>query len=67
VLEDRKRHDPLNVSLHQQLAALDARIGEPAKARREQDMARLLRSDPQRAQQEIHAFDVLVSQVLQTH
>lgn len=67
VLEDQRRHDPMNLQVHQQLAILDARIGESAKARREQDMARLLRSDPQRARQEIDAFDNLVSQVLQTH
>ena len=65
VLADQSRRNPLDAALHQQLADLYARLGRPDKARREADMARLIQSDPQRAAQEMDAFDTTVHQALQ--
>ena len=66
VLADRSRRSPLDGGLHQQLADLYMRLGQPDKARREADMARLIQSDPRRAAQEFNAFDTTVHQALQS-
>jgi predicted Zn-dependent protease len=64
VLAAQARATPLNLSLHQQLAALYARIGQPEKARQEADTVRLLQTDPQGTARRLQAFDDSVQDAL---
>lgn len=67
VLEAQESRDTLNVPLHQELAVLDARTGKPERARREQEMARLLQADPQGAARALKSFHAETHGILPTH
>lgn len=54
VLESQEAKRIMEPAIHEELAALYHRIGQPKKELHEQSMARLIRDDPKRAAEELH-------------
>lgn len=63
-LQDREELHLLDIPLHEQLADLYRRTGKPDKADAEQNMARLIRKNPQEAAAQMNAVKTLVQTAL---
>ena len=64
VLEAQEHQNLLNSGVHQQLAQLYARTGQPARATQEQEMVRLLKADPQKVLRDQQFLRTSLHQIL---
>ncbi len=64
VLEAQEHHALMNGQVHQQLAQLYGRIGQPERAHQEQEMVRLLRTDPKRVARDQQFLRASMQQIL---
>ena len=67
VLKDKVQHDPSNLSLHVQLAALYARTSQPDKAQQEQGVVTLLHENPELHGQGTQTLENLIRETLTLH
>ena len=66
VLEGQEAKQLMDPHIHEELAQLYGRIGEPKKASYEQSMAQLLHDDPKKAASELETFRAMRNEALPT-
>lgn len=66
VLEGEEARNLMDAHIHEELAQLYGRIGEPKKASYEQSMAQLLHDDPKKAAAELETFRAMRNEALPT-
>ena len=64
ILQIQEHHDMMNQGIHQQLAQLYGRIGQPNRAKQEQDMMRLVRTDPEKVTRDRQFLRASIRQIL---
>ena len=64
ILQIQEHHDMMNQGIHQQLAQLYGRIGQPDRAKQEQDMMSLVRADPAKVTRDRQFLRASIRQIL---
>ena len=64
ILQIREHHDMMNQDIHRQLAQLYGRIGQPDRAKQEQDMMLLVRTDPAKVTRDRQFLRASIRQIL---